>query len=85
MGKPSFIAGLERKACRDVAARAAQQEIAAMGTTDPLEPGHIKGQNPNTPERLQGEMKIGSGSRTYLALALVMMLLGIGMAFLALY
>lgn len=23
---------------------------------DPLEPGHIPGQNPNTPERLQGEM-----------------------------
>lgn len=39
MGKPSFIAGLERKACRDVAARAAQQEIAAMGTTDPLDRG----------------------------------------------
>ena len=26
---------------------------------DPLEPGHITGQNPETPERLQGEMKIG--------------------------
>lgn len=26
---------------------------------DPTEPGHIPGQNPNTPERLQGEMKIG--------------------------
>lgn len=26
---------------------------------DPLKPGHIPGQNPNTPERLQGEMKVG--------------------------
>lgn len=32
-----------------------------MGETDPLEPGHIPGQNPNTPERLQGEMKAGTG------------------------
>jgi hypothetical protein len=26
---------------------------------DPLEPAHIPGQNPNTPERLQGEMTTG--------------------------
>lgn len=29
-----------------------------MANPDPLEPGHIPGQNPNTPERLQGEMKV---------------------------
>jgi hypothetical protein len=27
---------------------------------DPLEPAHIPGQNPNTPERLQGEMTTAS-------------------------
>ena len=32
-----------------------------MADVDPLKPGHIEGQNPNTPERLQGEMKVGSG------------------------
>jgi hypothetical protein len=32
-----------------------------MPTVDPLEPGQIPGQNPNTPKRLQGEMKIGAG------------------------
>jgi hypothetical protein len=32
-----------------------------MAKTDPLEPGHIPGQNPNTPERLQGEMMVGVG------------------------
>lgn len=28
-----------------------------MSKTDPLKPAHIPGQNPNTPERLQGEMR----------------------------
>ena len=32
-----------------------------MADVDPLKPGHIKGQNPNTPERLQGEMKVDAG------------------------
>lgn len=32
-----------------------------MAKTDPLEPGHISGQNPNTPERLQGEMEVDEG------------------------
>jgi hypothetical protein len=31
-----------------------------MPPVDPLEPGHIPGQNPNTPERLQGEMEVGA-------------------------
>ena len=29
-----------------------------MAEVDPLKPGKIAGQNPNTPERLQGEMKV---------------------------
>jgi hypothetical protein len=32
-----------------------------MADVDPLKPGHIEGQNPNTPERLQGEMKVDAG------------------------
>ncbi len=29
-----------------------------MAEVDPLKPGKIAGQNPNTPERLQGEMNV---------------------------
>lgn len=43
-----------------------------MGTTDPLEPADIPGQNPNTPERLQGEMKIGSTRRPALLIAVAL-------------
>ena len=42
-----------------------------MSKTDPLEPGHIHGQNPNTPERLQGEMQVGGTSRLPLYAAVV--------------
>lgn len=46
---------------------------------DPLKPGHIYGQNPNTPERLQGEMNIGRRSGRLYAIAAAMLVLGIGM------
>lgn len=39
---------------------------------DPNEAGHIPGQNPNTPERLQGEMKVGERGSPWL--------IGIGIA-----
>lgn len=46
---------------------------------DPLEPGHITGQNPETPERLQGEMKIGRPSGSFYAIvAAILFALSIG-------
>jgi hypothetical protein len=53
--------------------------------TDPLKPGHIRGQNPNTPERLQGEMKVGAGSQTPRLLATIGIPLAVLLALIAIY
>lgn len=47
---------------------------------DPLEPGHMTGQNPDTPERLQGKMKIGSrpSGSFYAIVAAILFALSIG-------
>lgn len=59
-----------------------------MATPDPLEPGHIPGQNPNTPERLPGHTRRadGHGSRQVLirvaviAATVAAVAVGIGLA-----
>jgi hypothetical protein len=59
-----------------------------MGKTDPLEPGHIPGQNPNTPERLQGEMKVGAdkvSNRTARVVSLIAIPLALALALIAIY
>jgi hypothetical protein len=47
---------------------------------DPLEPGHIPGQNPNTPERLHGDMKVGSGRSGSLYVIIAALLAALGVA-----
>jgi len=59
-----------------------------MPTPDPLDPGHIPGQNPNTPERLPGHTRYAGehGSRRVLVAAVVIaaivaaVVVGIGIA-----
>jgi hypothetical protein len=57
-------------------------------STDPLEPGHIPGQNPNTPERLQGGMEVSSGrvsNSTARAIAIIAIPLAVIIAVILIY
>jgi hypothetical protein len=56
-----------------------------MPKIDPLEPGNIEGQNPNTPERLQGEMAPGSDSHSYRTWLAAAAILATGLAMLILF
>ena len=59
-----------------------------MADVDPLKPGQIKGQNPNTPERLQGEMKVDAGrmpNRTARIASIILVPLALIIAWLVIY
>lgn len=59
-----------------------------MADTDPLKPGNIPGQNPNTPERLQGAMKIdadGVSNSSVRVVSLIIIPLAVIVALLVIY